>query len=276
MVKLLVDPAILIPEVGTTEIKDFWLRFFEWCKDDRILLGARTHEIMVQWCSDTVWGDEKFQIPKFLEREIAREVNNVLGRRPFPHEILADEEMVSLPAYISKVEGGGRSLFADVRGTELENIGAIATRIESWASSSHSIELDVVDGNVEVHFSPNLIMKSEKVEIIREFYRDRKIAIVGGKRCQNVLKCLKEDLSIEEGNVIGIESELNKPPRDLSKKISMMDLSSNHLVFVWGRVGHESFEPVQKLCSRAGYELIYPQFVSQIVSELKDRALRPR
>lgn len=274
MEKILLDPAIVIPNPQHDDLYEFWEQFSIWCEDERLRLGEHAHALILSWCTETIWGTDRTSIPRPLEREITTTLGKIVSRPPISHDAPITEH-TSQPTHVSHSPDLTTRLLSDIMGVCFHgNSLTVASLPHLWNPQGSSGTITTESSVTEFEFihTPNSETNREKNLAVREYFDGSRIFIVGGRRCQNTMSDLLTELGIDEKRIVWIESELNKSPNNLKKRLSSIKWESDHLVLVWGRVGHDSTDHVQKACSASGYTLVNARFVSQILTELQGRA----
>ena len=269
---IMIDPAVVVP-CQYDDLLDFWDNFISWTEDRRVSLGVHSYGYIVDWCTDTIWAQKMDLLPKHLMRDIERCINQLLARTPIDHDTSLSCYDTD-PQHISVLPGLSDSFISDVVGcSSNQSINGIASHLRYWSVPQKAV--DICQGNfrTEIIYSTDENLNFDIVSKVKKFYFGSKIYIVGGKRSDIVLKDLFDRLGIGSENIEWFESEFSKPPRELDRKLKSFDGNTDHLVFIYGRIDHASFAHVQVAVQRSGYLLIQPQYESQIVGKMYDRAV---
>lgn len=266
------DPALLM----STDSEDptaFWTRFSEWTADRRLFLAAHSHHSLVEWCSRVLWDSESNAIPRYLRREVTSQVNRFLSRTPVEHSEPLSVH-TSHPIHVAVNGDLSPCITSDLIGiARLDSLAGLGTSSEFWSESESELTIDSLPVRIPLILKPNQQTETDLGLVVKAFYAGSRLIIVGGKKDARVISEIESACGISSSDVQWIESELNKSPRSLEAKLKGFSGLDYHLVFVYGRVGHDSFEHVQKAAAKAKYQLIQPELESRIVAELSSRAL---
>lgn len=270
--RLLFDPLLVIPTIED-DLLDFWLDFLDWTEDERLSVGQYSHSYIIEWCTSTIWSNDFTLVPSHLVRDINRTITQLLSRTPIEHNAnLYSHETV--PAYVSDQPMLVNSFMSDIAGGFASHkVSGVASNPRFWEFPNET--LDIVDGEtgIELVYNRDQILLSDSRAQVISFYEDQKIIIIGGKKHPVIIRQIALECGIPESRIDWIESEPNKPPRDLAIKLKNFNGISCQLIFIYGRIDHASFHHVQTASQRCGYTLIQPQYESQIVSKLSERAI---
>lgn len=266
------DPALIV-STGASDLSAFWSRFSEWTADRRLILASHTYRAVIEWCSQEIWDSASTAIPEHLRREVTSQINRFMSRPPVDHpEPLADHP--SHPLHIACGGTMGAPMMSDLIGlTTTRPVAGLGTSTEFWSHAEKTLDVDNLEKEILLIFKPNEPTAADIDAQIKTFYSGTTILIVGGKKDPKIISEVESVCGVPQKDVQWIESELNKSPRELPARLKAFSGVDSHIVFIYGRVGHDSFEHIQKAASKAKYQLIQPEHESRIVAEMTSRAI---
>jgi len=272
-VTVLLDPAVAIPASDpSVDLPAFWDSFVDWNEDERICLGFLSYQLVAEWCATTIWGSEKSAIPRFLERDLGRVFGTLLNRVPLTHGVEAEASSFAPPH--EAPADLAMALFADLTSLLPLHQVSIASSPSFWPASTEIVFSPASPLAIQLLFEPNQPTIPEKESLVRSQFLDKSILIIGGQRLERIEKAVHESTGVPSTSIRWLSSEPHRVPTHLDAVLDSFHPDTHHLVFVWGQVGHATFEKVQARAAATSYELIQARFASQIVDQIGERGAR--
>lgn len=275
---LLLDPRLLEPPgrpgSGSASVSEFWQRLMDWAADGRARLGEESHMLVCEAYGKYGYPDQDMtlEVPG-LKREYQAALSRLLSRvEPYgsdPVECSFD------PQYLGSEEQS-LALQFDVSGTAGAEVVGICTAPDHWADQTPTISVDPgPPDELSLCMSPGAELECERKAALREYFKNKRLHIVGGQPDQFLMRSISEELGIAVEQIAWISCERARPPRHLDRTWGGLDAGRDITVCITGRVGHATSNTAQVTARRRGAIHLQIESAGDIVSRVTSLATSP-
>lgn len=270
--KILLDPLLLAPPVESSGVlpwnAEFWRNVVDWAADTRAGFGRECHGLVCDAYAQYGYPDQDLE---FAEASLKREYQGALTRL-LSRLIPSTDECGSRefrPGYLG-ADIYALALQMDVSSCS-SSIGAIGTLSRYWQEAAPSVEvIPPPPMELALCFDAGVELPAEARAVIARFYKSRRIHLVGGKRDQRVVAEITLGTGVPEDQIVWIECERARPPRNLDARWRHLDADVDVTVCITGRVGHATSENAARAAGKSKVAHLKVETAGEIVRALID------
>ncbi|MGP5056497.1 hypothetical protein ACTXJ3_15625 [Brachybacterium paraconglomeratum] len=271
MSALVLDPKLLLypgcSDAGTESVQEYLDEMSDWLNGSRpVRLGPAGAMFLIEQFSQLGYPENELNIPGDSRgRIIARQISGLLTGAfsdPLPGAAEVIEPKYHGGAYLTT------AVRCDVTNTiEVGDLG-IASRRSHWVDPNGRIVL--IDGRwVELVLHPESTLESELGALVSQFYQDRRVYVVGGRRDPRAVERL-ECAGVPAGAINWVEIEKGTSVKIIKQRLAGVQGPEYVVACVTGKIGHAGSDKVKTIADSRGVTYFSREKVGEIIDELLD------